>query len=175
MLSSSPPGARPPSTSVDRPMRTEWTAAVSAPIPPPAIATSKLSGTSPSRITSYQGSEHRVVVRRRLGDGLDHVPVLDDLAPAVQAEDVGHRRAAVLRRGRDVAVGDDEVALADHALDVDVQLRELRREALDEVDEGLEAVGRLRVVLDVDGPAVLGDRLLWLLVVERGRVVGDHG
>ena len=40
MLSSSPPGARPPTTRVERPMRAEWTAAVRAPMPPPAMATS---------------------------------------------------------------------------------------------------------------------------------------
>jgi hypothetical protein len=53
-----------------------------------------------------------------------------------------------------MAVGDHEVALGDDPLDVDVQLRVLRGERLDEADEGIEAVGGLRVVLDVDRPAV---------------------
>src|SRR6476469_7761534 len=122
MLSSSPPGARPPSTSVDRPMRAEWTAAVRAAMPPPAMATSYRSATSPRMMPGCQVSEHRVVVRRRRRHVLDSVLVLDDLAAAVQAEEVGHRLPAVSRRGRDVAVGDDHVAFADHALDVDVQL-----------------------------------------------------
>ena len=80
-----------------------------------------------------------------------------------------------VRRLRDVAVGDDHVALADHALDVDVQLRVLRRcTNFTKSMKACEAVGRLRVVLDVDRPAVLRHGLLGLLVVERRRVVGDH-
>jgi len=51
-------------------------------------------------------------------------------------------------------VRDHEVAVGEDAPDVDVRVGERGREARDELDEGVEAVGRERVVLDVLGTAV---------------------
>ena len=56
------------------------------------------------RLTHTLESEHRVVVRRGLGHGLDDVPVLDDLAVPVEAEEIGHGAPPVARLGRQVAV-----------------------------------------------------------------------
>src|SRR3954470_8348364 len=64
-------------------------------------------------------SEHRVVVGARLRERLENVPVFDDLA-VLKPEEVGGHRAGVLGRGLDQAVGNDDVALADHMLDLDV-------------------------------------------------------
>jgi flagellar biosynthesis/type III secretory pathway ATPase len=47
-----------------------------------------------------------------------------------------------------------EVAVGEDAPDVDVGVGERGREARDELDEGVEAVGRERVVLDVLGTTV---------------------
>src|SRR3954453_12233943 len=64
-------------------------------------------------------SEHRVVIGARLRERLENVPVFDDLA-VLKPEEVGGHRAGILGRGLDQAVGNDDVALADHTLDLDV-------------------------------------------------------
>src|SRR5688572_10396428 len=69
-------------------------------------------------------SEHRVVVRSRLSHRLEHVPVLDHLA-LLEPEDVRRRGATIVRRRPDQAVRHHEIALSDHAFDVDVQLWKL--------------------------------------------------
>jgi hypothetical protein len=118
-------------------------------------------------------SEHGVIVRRGLRYGLQDVPVLDNLA-VLQAEEVRRRGAAVFGRGLQQAVRHNHVALGDSALDVEAHLRELLREAQDELDERLEAVGRLGVVLYVMRSAILLRRLGGLPIVERHVVVGEH-
>jgi hypothetical protein len=95
-----------------------------------------------------------VVVRCALRYGLHYIPVLDDLA-VLQAEDVRYRRAAIFKWGLKQAVGHDQVALGDGALDVEAQLGELLNKALYELDESLEAIGSLGVVLYVVRAAVV--------------------
>jgi len=78
--------------------------------------------------------------------------VLDDLPVAVHPEDVDHLVAQFTEdrlRPRELAVGDDEVALGEDADDLDVHVREGTGEIVDEGDEGVEAVVGQRVVLDV--------------------------
>src|SRR5919112_4545824 len=118
-------------------------------------------------------SEHGVVVRRALRYGLQHIPVLDDLA-VLQAEEVRRGGAAVFGRGLYQAVCHDHVALGDGAPDVEAQLGELLHEALYELDERLEAIWCLGVVLDVVRSAVLFHRLGRLPVVERQIEVSEH-
>jgi hypothetical protein len=84
-------------------------------------------------------------------DDLKHVPVLDDLAVAVEAEDVDAR--VILVAGPVlVAVEDRKVALGYSALELDPLCGVLGGHALEVVDEGLLAVRDVRVVLDVDVP-----------------------
>src|SRR5215831_3536712 len=82
----------------------------------------------------------------------DDIPVLDDLAVRVEAEDVDDLAAQwpVDRFGTgEQRVRDDEVAVGEGPLDVDVHVGERAREAGDEPDECVETVRRERVVLDV--------------------------
>src|SRR3954451_18175000 len=87
-------------------------------------------------------SEHRIRVRRRRWHRLQHVPVLDDLAGAVEAEDVDAGPVAV-RIGRPhlVAVQHDEIAFGERALDAHALARVLVRHALEVRDERVLAVG----------------------------------
>src|SRR5215468_15342 len=107
----------------------------------------------------------------------DNIPVLDDLAVRVQAEDVDDLAAEwpVDRNGTgEERVRDDEIAVGEDPLDVDMHVGERIREAGDELNECVEAVRRERVVLDVLIAAVLLDGECRVLVVERHRVVADH-
>jgi hypothetical protein len=61
---------------------------------------------------------HWVVVGARLRERLENVPVFEDLA-VLKPEEVGGHCAGVLGRGLDQPVGNDDVALADHTLDLD--------------------------------------------------------
>src|SRR5439155_19851948 len=61
--------------------------------------------------------EHRVGVRGLLGNWLKHVPVLDDPSLVVEAEDVDARPIPVAGPLL-IAVGDDVVALGDHAFEL---------------------------------------------------------
>jgi hypothetical protein len=63
-------------------------------------------------------SEHRVVVGARLRERLENVPVFDDFA-VLKPEEVGGHCAWVLGRSLDQPVGNDDVAFADHTLDLD--------------------------------------------------------
>ena len=74
----------------------------------------------------------------------EEVPMLDDLA-VLEAEDVRGGGASVRGRGVEQAVRHDQVALGDGALDLEAGLRELGREAGQELDERLGPVGGLRV------------------------------
>ena len=83
-----------------------------------------------------------MVVRAGLGERLRDVPVLDDLV-VVESEDVDDDRASVPGDDGEEAVGDDDVVLGDDPADVEVELRCLRDERRDELDEPFLAVGRV--------------------------------
>src|SRR4030095_2176395 len=68
-------------------------------------------------VAAPRRSEHAVAVRRLGGNDLQHVPVLDDLAVAVDAEDVDPGVVVVARPAL-VAVQDDEVCLGDGPLEL---------------------------------------------------------
>jgi len=93
-----------------------------------------------------------------LGDDLQDVPVLNDLAVLVEPEDVNPGVVTVTRPDL-VAMQHDVVALGQGALDLDVLAGVLRGHAFEVVDEGLLAVANKRVVLSVDFVGVGGDRL----------------
>ncbi len=107
---------------------------------------------------SSQGSEHPVVVGRDVGDHLEDVPVLDDPAVVVEAEDVDSG-VVVVAGPTLVAVQHDQVAFGDGALELDVLAGVLRRHPVEAVDEGLLAIGDLGVVLAVLRPCVALDGL----------------
>ena len=98
--------------------------------------------------------------------GLGDVPVLNDFAVVVEAEDVNHRFAAFLRGVLAVDVDDDQIALRHDALDVGVRLRVLLEEGAEGINERLAAVGNTRIVLDVGGSATYfstaSSSLCWL-------------
>ena len=119
-------------------------------------------------------SEHGVIVSAGLRERLHDVPVLDDLA-LLKPEEVGDNRAGILGGGFDQPVGDHDVALPHHPLDLDAQLGELGGETVNEGDKRIGAVGCLGVVLDVLRAEVLLDGLLRPLGVECELVVLSHG
>ena len=78
------------------------------------------------KLRDYSGAklrcagEHRVVVRRRFRDRLDHIPVLDHLA-VFQPVDVHYGFAArTVRQAVPLAVEDDVVAVREDASDLAV-------------------------------------------------------
>ena len=93
-------------------------------------------------------SEHRVVVRRLIGDGLYYVPVLNDLA-VLDSEDVHHGTSPILWGVLEIAVRYHQVVLGDHPLNVDVNLGVLAPDPFHEPDERFGSIGGLRVVLNV--------------------------
>jgi hypothetical protein len=85
----------------------------------PAHGMRRAARTTESPSTEHRwSSEHRVVVGARLWERLENVPVFDDLA-VLKPEKVGGHCAGVLGRGLDQPVDNDDVALADHTLDLD--------------------------------------------------------
>src|SRR5215468_2211528 len=103
------------------------------------------------------GSDLGVAVLGGGRDLRDDIPVLDDLAVRVEAEDVDDLAAVRPVHGNGTGeerVRDDEVAVGEGPLDVDVHVGERVREAGDELNECVEAVRRERVVLDVLSAAV---------------------
>src|SRR5712691_4791642 len=99
-------------------------------------------------------SDLGVAVRCGRGELREDIPVLDDLAVGVEAEDVNAlaaQRPVRRHSAGELRVRDHEVAVGEDAPDVDVRVGERGREARNELDEGVEAVGRERVVLDVLG------------------------
>jgi hypothetical protein len=111
-------------------------------------------------------------VRRGLRDGLQHVPVLDDLARVVEAKDVDACPVAVAGPLL-VAMEDDVAPLGDGPLELHL-LAGVPAGHLAEVgDEGLLAVGDRGVVLDVQVAHVHLDGLGGLALVEH-EVVERH-
>ena len=100
--------------------------------------------------------------------------MFDDLA-VLKPEEVGGHCAGVLGRGLDQPVGNDDVAVADHTLDLDTQFGELPGKPGDEADERIGTVGSLRIVLDVLRAEILLDGLPGLLGVECELVELNHG
>ena len=108
------------------------------------------------------------LLRNRLGD----VPMFDDFAVGIEAENIDHRLAAVIRRALAVHMDDHQIALGDDALDGGARLRmflEIRRKR---IDERLAAVGNTRIVLDIGFCDVFCDRLIQLVLVEGELVEG---
>ena len=101
--------------------------------------------------------------------------MFDDLA-VLQAEEVGECAARILDVAGlevEVGVGGDQVALADDALDVELEVRVLAAEPLDKADERLRAILGVGVVLDLAGAEVVGDGLLGVPGKRRRVVVDD--
>ncbi|CAM5250732.1 NAD(P)-binding domain-containing protein OS=Streptomyces tendae OX=1932 GN=GUR47_18335 PE=4 SV=1 [Streptomyces tendae] len=97
-------------------------------------------------------------------DDLEDVPVFNDLAVGVEAEDVDAR---VLLVGPGlVAVQDDVVAVGEGTPVFDALARILGGHALEVVDERLLAVADVRVVLDVGVASVLVDGLCGAALIE---------
>jgi hypothetical protein len=96
--------------------------------------------------------EHSILVGGCLGDDLQDVPVLNELAVLVEPEDVDPGVVMVTRPDL-VAVQHDVVALGQGALDLDALAGVLRGHSLEVVNEGLLAVANMRVVLSVGSPA----------------------
>ena len=98
---------------------------------------------------AWESSEHRMSARRFFRYGLGDVPVFDDFAVLVEAEDVDDRFAALVRGVLAVDVDDNEVAFRHDALDVGARLRVFFEERRKGINECLAAVGHARIVLDV--------------------------
>jgi len=88
----------------------------------------------------HEASKHRMPAHGFFRHGLGDVPVFDDFAVLIQAEDVDDRFAAFVRRELAVDVDDDEVVFGNDALDVRVRLRVFFEERREGVDECLAAV-----------------------------------
>src|SRR5438128_11174332 len=115
--------------------------------------------------------EHAVLVGGRLGDDLQDVPVLDDLAVVVEPEDVDC--AVVVIPGPVLeAMKYDDVAFADGSLELNALAGVFGRHAVEVVDERLPSVADTRVVLCVAGADVPLDRLSRTALVEHEVVEG---
>src|ERR1700733_1035437 len=73
----------------------------------------------------------------------------------------------------EMGVGDDHVAFGDDVLDIQSQAGILAAQPAHEADEGLGAVGGVRVVLNVTGAEMVRDGLL-RVSAESGLVVVDY-
>src|SRR3954471_24705172 len=96
--------------------------------------------------TSRQSLEHGVGVLRGLRHALQHVPVLDDLAVRVEAEDVYTRPRAIAGTVLE-AVQPHVVSFGDHPLELDALSRILGRHPSEVVNESLLPVANPRIVL----------------------------
>jgi len=119
------------------------------------------------------GSEHRVVVRRRFRDRLDHIPVLDHLA-AFQPEDINDGFAArIVRQAVSMAVEDDVIAVREDALDLAVRVRMIGQDPGEKLAKPLHAVLDERIVLAIGLACVDPERVLNVAFKERFLVEGD--
>src|SRR5262249_45729916 len=118
--------------------------------------------------------EHRIRVRRRVRDALEHVPVLDDLAIIVEPEDIDAGPVAIARPLL-VTVQHDELALGDRALELDALARVLTRHALEVIDEGLLTVRDAGIVLGIRRARKADYRFGRIALVEHQIVERDHG
>jgi hypothetical protein len=117
------------------------------------------------------GSEHRVVVRRRFRDRLDHIPVLDHLA-AFQPEDINDGFAArIVRQAVSMAVEDDVIAVREDALDLAVRVRMIGQDPGEELAKPFHADER--IVLAIRLACVDPERVLIVAFKERFLVEGD--
>src|SRR5580693_10045125 len=105
------------------------------------------------------GSEHRVVVRSRLGNRLDDIPVLDHLAvfPAVDVND--GFAARTVRQAVPTAVEDDVIAVREGALDLAMRIRTIGLHLRDELAESSHAIFDERIVLAIGGSAIDAERV----------------
>jgi len=90
------------------------------------------------------GSEHGIAVRGSFRNGLQHVPMLNDLAFVVEAEDV-HARVFLAAPVQIPHMDERQVSVNRHALDLARQATGLFEIA----DQWLRAIREQRVVLDV--------------------------
>ena len=103
---------------------------------------------------------------------MQHVPVLDDPAVSVEAEDVD---AGVLLIWPDLmTVEHDLVAVGETAFELDPLARVLGTHTLEVVDEGFLAVSDVRIVLSILRARVAFDRLSRLVLIEHQRVERNH-
>lgn len=86
------------------------------------------------------GSEHRIRVSRLLGNDLQDIPMLDDPAVVIEAEDVDAGPVPVAGPLLP-AVENDVVSLGNHAFEVNPLAWILARQALELLDERVLAVG----------------------------------
>ena len=94
--------------------------------------------------------EHCVCMGGFTGHNLQDVPVLDDLATFIEAEDVNARPILVCVCGPLlVAMQDNKVSFSDGSLEVHALSWVLQRHAFEVLDEGLLSVGNVWVVLGV--------------------------
>jgi hypothetical protein len=96
------------------------------------------------RIESCSNSKHSVAVQRDLGDGLDNIPVFDDLA-VINSEDVDDGVTVFAEEASVVAVKKNEVSFGENALNFAVCVWVISGNPFDIVAEAVEAVGGKRL------------------------------
>src|ERR1700691_1042461 len=118
-------------------------------------------------------SKHCVVVRRGLRDGLDYVPVLDDLT-VFKPKDVYHSFATLPRRTHPVAVHDDEISVGKNALQVHMGARIIIANPKDEFAHPIESVFDHWIVLAIILASVLCNCLSGIEFIESLFVKGER-
>lgn len=119
----------------------------------------------------FSGLEHPVIVRRLGRDHLQRIPVFDDPAFLVKAEDVDTR--VILVRPHLMAVQYDEFAVCEYSLELDALARVVSCHLVEVVNESLLAVADVGVVLPVLLAAVAFDGFARLATVEHEVVKSD--
>ena len=107
------------------------------------------------------------------GYGLNHVPMFDDFAVAVEAENIDYCLATVLGGGLAEDVHEHQIAFRCNAFHFGARARIFFQERSKGIDKGLSAVGNGRIVLDVGLTDIFADGFLKFVLVEREVVEGE--
>src|ERR1700733_12615407 len=118
------------------------------------------------------GSEHRVVVRSRLRDRLDDIPVLDHLAVFRPVNVNDGFAARTVRQAVPMAVENDVIPVREDALDLAMRVRTIGLHPGDELAEPFHAVLDERIVLAVRRSAIDAECVLNVAFKDRLRVEG---
>lgn len=107
------------------------------------------------------------------GYGLNHIPMFDDFAVAVEAENIDYCFATVLGGGLAEDVHEYQISFRRNAFHFGTRTGIFFQEWSEGVDKGLSSVGNGRIVLDVGFTDIFADGFLKFVLIECKVVEGE--
>ena len=130
-----------------------------------ALANTGLCGISHSLILTSL-LEHCIVIGRGLGNFLQHIPMLDDLA-VFETENIYDRHAAIARLANQMAMRHNQVTFRDDSFEINAERWIGLREPVYKTDKRFGTVSSSRIVLAVMRSEIFGDCFFRLALIKR--------